>query len=98
MDWDERFSKTELYDNLDDLGVWKNPQYNLDELLIRTTRNTRSGQEFGFKPLRLSIGVLSNGQFYEGFASILDRQGRSVNTDKDIPSSFWIRFREQVRP
>lgn len=97
MDWDERFSKTELYDNLDDLGIWDRPKYKLDELLVRTTKNTRSGQEFGFKPRRLSIGILTNGQFYEGFTSVLDRKGRNVNTDEDIASSFWIRFREQVR-
>ena len=47
MDWDDTiFDRGELLSHLDDLQI--SHYYELDELLVRTTKNTRTGNEFSF--------------------------------------------------
>lgn len=96
MDWDDDiYDRDEIREHLDALGVLQN--FTLEDLLTRTTKKTRSGNEFGFKPTNLSIGTVKDGQFYAGFSSTIEKSGISIHTEDSIPSSFWIRFREQVR-
>ncbi|TCD60788.1 hypothetical protein EIP91_009517 [Steccherinum ochraceum] len=93
MDFDERFDRSELQGHLADIGF---PDADMDDLLRRTTKNTRRGTEFSFKPYEVSIGVLSNGTFYSGFHSDVEREGVCIDSPKPLPSSVWIRFHEQL--
>lgn len=96
MDWDDnKFDLGELSAHLQDLGVLD--RYKVEELLDRTTENTRTGNEFGFKPVSLAIGVVAESNYYEGFTSDVDFQGENVHNNKSLPSSVWIRFKEEVR-
>lgn len=98
MDWDnDVFSRDELEQNLGSLGVLQN--YSVDELLVRTTKNTRTGNEFGFKPTELSLGVIKGEEYYSGFHGKVNRDGPNIHhKDEEAchPSSFWIRFAEKV--
>lgn len=97
MDWDDEvFSREEILDNLRDLGIPIGSE-ELPELLKRTTKNTRRGTEFGFKPIELAIGTVRDTQFYEGRRFSVDKSGENIHTKKMCPSSFWIRLFEQVR-
>lgn len=101
MDFDpERFDRDELREHLHDLGVEDGVDYYMDELLTRTTKNTRTGNEFGFKPVHLSVGSTANEQFYSGFDCDVDASGYDValatNKNPVNSSSFWIRFKEEV--
>ncbi|EKM58681.1 uncharacterized protein PHACADRAFT_253168 [Phanerochaete carnosa HHB-10118-sp] len=99
MDWDpEIFDRLAFEDHLDDLGILGD--HAVDELLVRTTENTRSGNEFGFKPTHLNIGTLKGHTFYSGFDSRVERNGLNIQkpTGEPLPSSFWIRFKEEVVP
>ncbi|KAI0090965.1 RdRP-domain-containing protein [Irpex rosettiformis] len=94
MDWnDDVFSKEEFASHFATLGILD--QHTVPELLTRTTKNTRTGNEFGFKPTALTIGLGVKHQFYSGFETDVDKAGVNVHTRENMPSSFWIRFREE---
>lgn len=97
MDWDDKkFSRSELKSHIISLG--KNvDDRDMDELLGRTTQDTRTGQEFGFKPIEIALGSMYQGTFLQGWSSRVDREGVSPFQKKPLPSSFWIRFGEEVR-
>lgn len=96
MDWDDEiFSRVEFEAHFGDLGILG--PHSVEDILTRTTETTRTGQEFGFKPIRLQIGTIANGRFHAKFTSEVDRSGTDVQTRGQLPSSFWIRFREEVR-
>ena len=107
MDFDENiFSRADLQNHLAQLGVLYD--YDLGGLLKRTTKNTRSGNEFGFKPSTLEIGSSVANTFYAGQSYTVETEGthpqskRCVLEDEEndddrvLPSSFWFRFHEQV--
>lgn len=97
MDWDDEvFNRSELKDHLWNLGK-KVDDRDMDELLERTTGNTRTGQEFGFKPIEIALGSMYQGAFLQGWSTRVDKEGVSPFQKKPLPSSFWIRFREEVR-
>ena len=88
MDFDERkFDRLELQDNLALIGLH---EVDMDDLLKRTTKNTRRGTEFSFKPYEIMVGVLTADAFHYGFRSTVDRSD-------SVKSAVWIRFHEQVR-
>ena len=96
MDFDPAvFDRDEIKRHLADLGVLYD--HDLDELLKRTTQNTRSGNEFGFKPVQLAIGINQGRAFYEGRSFMVEKSGRHPYSTEEkprdpLPSSFWIRF------
>lgn len=97
MDWShDIFDVSDFEDHLDSLGILND--YTVDGLLVRTTKNTRTGNEFGFKPIHLAIGTVKDETFYGGFESQVEREGIDVHkpTGNPLPSSFWIRFTEEV--
>lgn len=98
MDWDdEHFSREEFTSHYDALGILEN--HDIADLLTRSTENTRTGNEFSFKLCALTIGVMVGRQFYCGFDADVDSHGVNIQSKKrkTIPSSFWMRFYEQVR-
>lgn len=97
MDWDDNiFDHDEFEHHFNELGILQ--RHTVDELKARTTKITRSGREFGFKPTRLAIGSVANSRFHYGFESIVDREGPHPHKNgESLPSSFWIRFAEEVR-
>jgi hypothetical protein len=98
MDFDKRFSKEQFRDHLADLGVLLSDG-DFDELLERTTKTTRRGQEFGFKPVEFALGCSADGHFHSGYSRRAHDKGMDAQTGKDSPTSFWIRLHssEQVR-
>lgn len=100
MDWDDTiFDRGELLSHLDDLQI--SHYYELDELLVRTTKNTRTGNEFSFMLTELALGSLVGDVFYSGFQAEIHRNGpdpHRLEGNATLPSSFWIRFKEEVRP
>lgn len=100
MDFDpDKFDRDELKEHLHDLGVEDGVDYKMDELLTRTTKNTRTGNEFGFKPVQVSVGSTANGQFYSGFDRDVEPSGYDATSQAENhsnASSFWIRFKEEV--
>ncbi|KAI0695361.1 RdRP-domain-containing protein [Cytidiella melzeri] len=94
MDWDDdKFDRADFTAHFEDLGILS--KHTVDELLQRTTKNTRTGAEFGFKPTNLSVGSIVHSQFYCGFQTKVDREGTNIQTNEPLASSFWIRFREE---
>ncbi|KAI0342571.1 RdRP-domain-containing protein [Trametopsis cervina] len=94
MDWDDKiFSRDDFQTHFNDLEILDH--HPMDELLQRTTATSRTGNEFGFKPVHLAIGTIDRGQFHQGFEATVERQGINVHTRKPIPSSFWVRFKEE---
>ena len=94
MDWDDEiFDRNEFETHLDSLAILQN--HTVDELLKRTTRNTRTGNEFSFILTDFSIGVVAGGEYYSGFKTQVHRDGPMIH-DKDPqardPSSYWFRF------
>ena len=98
MDFDEkRFSKEDFKQHATQLGLVRNDS-ELEQLLKRTTKNTRTGEEFSFKPVDISIGTHVGVDFVEGVSWSVDPAGPHPHHEgEQQPSSFWIRFREQVR-
>ncbi|KAI0337237.1 RdRP-domain-containing protein [Trametopsis cervina] len=93
MDWDdERFSRDEFQAHFDGLGILAT--HPMDDLLKRTTCDTRTGNEFGLKPVHLAIGTTDRSQFRQGFEAIVQREGVDMHS-KTLPSSFWVRFKEE---
>lgn len=94
MDWiDEIYDRTSFA--VAALGIL-GEKHTIEELLTRTTKNTRSGNEFGFKPRAMSVGVEVGQQYFRGFETAVEPKGINPHTEKDLPSSFWIRFKEEV--
>ncbi|PSR72360.1 hypothetical protein PHLCEN_2v11766 [Hermanssonia centrifuga] len=97
MDWDdEKYDREELHDHLGELEILRD--HSVEDLLVRTTQNTRTGNEFGFKPTEIALGLTSASKtcFYSGFKRMVDRKGLSVLSGEETPSSFWICFQEEV--
>lgn len=98
MDWnDDLYDRNELGAHLGSLGVLQN--HTVDELLVRTTKNTRTGNEFGFKPTELSVGTTAAGEYFSGFHALVHRDGPNIHhidPEARHASSFWIRFAEEV--
>ncbi|KAI0752286.1 RdRP-domain-containing protein [Irpex lacteus] len=95
MDWiDEIYDRTSFAEHVAALGIL-GEKHTVEELLTRTTKNTRSGNEFGFKPRAMSIGVEVGQQYFRGFETAVEPKGINPHTEKDLPSSFWIRFQEE---
>lgn len=97
MDWDDiTFDTDEFELHFKRLNILEN--HTVDEIKKRTTKNTRSGREFGFKPTHLAIGSVVSSRFHVGFESTVDRDGRHPhNDDESLPSSFWIRFADSEK-
>ena len=91
------FSRGEITSHYDALGILEN--HDIPDLLTRSTENTRTGNEFSFKLCALTIGVAVGQQFYCGFIADVDSHGVNIQSKKrkKIPSTFWMRFHEQVR-
>ncbi|KAH8087827.1 RdRP-domain-containing protein [Cristinia sonorae] len=93
MDFTSDFDKDELANNLASVGL---TTIDMDELLTRTTKNTRRGTEFSFKPYEMEIGTTSSGVFHQGFISRIDPDGVCIDSPNPTPSSVWIRFHEEM--
>lgn len=96
MDFDHRFDREEFHQHLQDHGLLEMVG-NFDELLTRTTENTRRGKEFSFKPYHLSVGRMhANGDFMETFSDDIEKEGPDplFPAGPKLRSSFWIRFDE----
>jgi hypothetical protein len=97
MDWDHTiFSQADFVAHLAGLKILNRNAHTIEELLERTSTKSRTGQEFSFKPVKLTIGCTIGSQFYRGFEARVERHGTNPHTSKPLPSSFWIRFKEEV--
>ncbi|THH33039.1 hypothetical protein EUX98_g1143 [Antrodiella citrinella] len=92
MDFDHRFDKAELEKHLRDVGV---PAVDMDELLTRTTNNTRRGTEFSFKPYEMLVGTSVAGSFRYGFRSTLNRKGICIDST-ETQTAVWFRFDKEL--
>ena len=96
MDWDDSiFDRDDFRCHLDSIGVLTD--HTLEELISRTTpgQKSRTGNEFGFKPMHVAIGCISNDVFHEGFSAEIEPIGVDLQGTEQ-KSSFWIRFHEKV--
>jgi hypothetical protein len=101
MDFDPRlFKRAEYAANLRSLGFHKS-EAEITELLGRSTKNTRRGHEFSFRPNGYEVGWIDSRQcLHTGFQcndiSPLEMNPSAASEKK--ASSFWFRFHrsEQV--
>lgn len=93
MDFDYTYLQ-EFRDHFEDLGILQSwDDFGLHELIRRTTKDTRGGDAFSFKPTHMWIGSSTPRGFYSGFECVVDPEGPNLQklgtTDR---SSFWLRF------
>lgn len=93
MDFDDRFL---LEDFREHIYGFEEDAVDIDRLITRTTKNTRGGNAFSYKPIRIFIGSSSHSEFFSGFKSDIDSKGPNPHKEEGDPaqvsSSFWIRF------
>jgi RNA-dependent RNA polymerase len=96
MDFDGRFNRAEYAQNYRSLGFAPSDA-RMEELYGRSTANTRSGNEFSFKPNRYAIGwVDAEELFHPGFecAHVSSGEQNPSVRKYEKKSSFWFRFHQ----
>lgn len=107
MDFDDRFDPEEFKKHLRSLDLSDyTEQTSFEELLARTTKNTRRAAEFSFKPVELRVGdtqgfIGKGGTFYPRFQAEVDPQILNPLVVKtgatSLKSSVWIRYSDNER-
>ncbi|KIJ51514.1 hypothetical protein M422DRAFT_44042 [Sphaerobolus stellatus SS14] len=94
MDFDDRFSFNVFQKHIYSFG---DHSIDVEKLVQRTTKDTHGGVGFSFKPVRVSVGISTNKEFFAGFSSEVDASApnhhKAEPKESDtILSSFWLQF------